>query len=86
MVSSKLFVSLFLCCVVASLVNLGDCSSLGSHKSSAKQASNKRAYMHALVDDVNRCIMACGECSGDLDLPDDKVYTYFIKYFNIGLF
>ena len=35
--------------------------------------NQKRTYFNPLFDDVNRCIMACGECAGDLDTPDDKV-------------
>lgn len=33
----------------------------------------KRNYFNPLFDDVNRCILACGECSGDLETADDKV-------------
>lgn len=48
-----------------------------SHHSANSPRTDKRVILSALVDDVNRCIIACGECSGDLDLPDDKVLNFF---------
>lgn len=48
----------------------------------AKFNHAKRAFIHPVMDDVNRCIMACGMCADDLDTPDDKVFAiYSFIYF-----
>lgn len=44
-----------------------------NYKSIQSKQHEKRNIMRPLISDVNRCIMACGECSDDLDTPDDKV-------------
>ncbi len=74
MVSSNLIllVSLAMVALVASsplVERLSKATAAGNHHHRKRNFNS----LNPIMDGVDRCILACGECAGDLDLIEDKV-------------